>query len=1421
MTTRSGELLSGAYDTAVSRLEADPMLAEKWLDDGLIRPMMPEANDAVAFSAEKDAPNVISYKPDSVSDALGKLIGAHREGLADAHISEALSSELDDLETKLQSAMADRTTDPSVLAGLHDDIQTGRSLLEMAQSGAKLSTKDISSAKAALKRAELELNDTAAVGGKDIANGADKFGAGSGPALPSQMRGAKYELTPAGKGEVQRNLRKTGKPTVEGGKIPGLGPAAIAERFRLAATRFSTLLPRNTVLDINDEATADKLYKFARTYLSRGEASQLRGAWNFANAGQRKVIIDGLIDQVGHAAGLGKTKTGLELLERAKAQEQVYAAGSDGIILNGEPIALSEGQTRQVWTLPSFQAWQQVADRIGLWEASMGRAVTSSNVDELMAQWKMGALFKPSTVTRNQLEGWLRVMIDGSLGKALKMRAYSTARNKELWARGVGAKPLEDYKDLETKLPSLTGAEAKAAKEQMEHLAGAPSVMHYMATQSGDTAKAESIANGTLLSGDQLGRSKGLATMLGELAPDTKRGTALAFAGVPFALAGRAYRSLMFRNMDEATLKALETINPNDLASFMEGYARQVLEGEGLLGARHAASEAAKIADAGWGPSLVKHATHRAKLRGQAAEEAETTTVKWKHTPLDDTKGVDAYSNHLHRMVDSQPQTAKAVLDYIERAKVRTDAGDGDVTEIVRALDDEAKNTAYGRVYFDDPVNAPGVARDAVNEKEIAAGKEEWARQLVKEYEYLLTGRNGVYQHSIAQHIRDKGEAPDGHWIVENVKGDHRPETTLAPEVMAMPSGGIRGLAQSFLDLEGGAYQWFVERPLQRTTSSPVFLVHYAEARKALNADVERMVRDLGVSPSAAETFAQESAVRQAWIKTEQLIDDPGQKTQFDVVARNLFPFARATNAMIRRWGTGLWQNPVAARKMMLAYEGAQHSGFIYNNQYGEPTFVYPTSGAFNMALRGMSELPWMGNLAQFPLSADMTGGVLMSVPGADNPFKFSAGPMVTMPLRIVYENFLPTSLQGDAKALDEKINGPVGVGETWQQLLPTAARKFYDNVLADDRNSAFASASNGALANLAAAGLVPPPDASPSVIKAFQGRYQTQVRNQLYLRFALGLFAPAPPSKPGELTDASRSDFAWSLQGVKGLSDEYKAILNDVEGDVAHANAIFTAMHPDELVYNDDGSVGVFKPTASAFETPASATTTKGAQLVNTKASLKWMDDNAPWIEKYKTVSAYFMPKASLGDPFSQGAYDMQLELGLRQRKTPQEFMADVYTRAAERPYYAQLDSFDARIAAAKAEGDADAVKNLTAQRAQFNDAYKAKNPFLKDKLDGYSDDRRDANWQLADLRQMIADKDVPQGQQKLLSDLVANYDGYVAYIHTPGKTQPQKSAALGLFNNWAQQNVAGTPLEDLFNGVFRTLNPNIEAVQAKPGPA
>jgi hypothetical protein len=252
-------------------------------------------------------------------------------------------------------------------------------------------------------------------------------------------------------------------------------------------------------------------------------------------------------------------------------------------------------------------------------------------------------------------------------------------------------------------------------------------------------------------------------------------------------------------------------------------------------------------------------------------------------------------------------------------------------------------------------------------------------------------------------------------------------------------------------------------------------------------------------------------------------------------------------------------------------------------------------------------------------------------------------------------------------------------------------------------------------------------------------------------------------------------------------------------------------------VVYRPDGT-STTKLPASAYETPQSESTSKGAYLPATERAMAWMDTHTGLIKNYASVAAYFMPVSKTQEPFNDAAYQAQLELGLRVKKTPQEFMNDVYVKHAESAYYPALQQWDQRISRAKASGDNALASQLTQEKSTWEKEFQARNPLLGQKLSEWGPTRANALGQLADLRVMLKNGDAPDGTAGDLRKLITAFDNYEAFIRShPGGTDANtqaRSQALDMFNRWATETLTGTPLETLFNGVFRALNSNFTTI-------
>lgn len=1207
----------------------------------------------------------------------------------------------------------------------------------------------------------------------------------TGKGLASARRGMSGDwadnLLPAEKGLVAYNLRRYGQATApEGAGLGGwASPTAIASRARLAAARFSNLLPINTTFDLSSADTANKVRQYARFYLGRGAANSLAAQFANGDLGTRKTIVQGLFAQVAHAAGLGRTDAGRQLLKDTETGAEAYTHVGPGWIVNGKQIALHQGQTTTSITLPSFKQLSDASSRVGLYEATAGRLATRTATDNLFNLFRIGILIRPATATRNIIEPYAKALLDGQFGDLLRAKALTYSSSEELF--NLGKKLGID--ELTGEVPESAW---EAARLNLEHKIAIGAGKHEIAIAR---HVFERVKLGDLSAMAGYGRTRIGSQMSDILAHLTK-----------------FYHSALLRTMNPDELRhadELAEVIPQMAHNFGQMVVADRFSPEGATSIRDITSD-------GLVPQRVNYNLAAGDHPLLDRETVEKNRIRFTRTGFglettDNSVGMARYINALHTRTYAAPETAKAVI-----AALRNPDDATAVDQVIAALEKENKRgTAFGQYFRPDE---EGTAVPAVTDDEVALGKSQWAHDVINDYRYLLTNQDGQLNEKLLDFIEQHGRTPDEKWFADNLSRSELPARVLAPQYEAAPVGGHQMLPQALQDLTGRAFNQIVEGSIKRQSSMPFLAAHYLKARAEQDASglTDRLV-EAGLSPESARTLQMGQAIRSAYVRTAQMIDDPGQKTQFDIVARNLFMFPRAMQAFIRRWGGSLASDPFKARKMMLALEASEHSGMVYKDQNGELTFTYPGSAVMRDAMVAVSKLPGFHGFAQFPVGMDMTGKLMMAAPGFDNPLRFSLSPMVNIPMRGVFSLF--PEHQSLWTEIDTALNGEVGASQAHQGVLqslePSALNKLLAAGSEDERNGVFASAVTGAIAHLSAAGLAPDPSDPPAVQDRFINQVKTQVRNQLYLRFAFGLVAPAAPSNLNENIDnasakglgsGTASDYSFNIQGVKNLSSEYKSILDSVSGDVARATAIFVALHPEGLAYT----------------IPATGATANKAYLPATTASLNWMESNLGFLQKYKSVGAYFMPKEQ-GD-FDSNAYQAQLALGLRQKKSISEFYSDIQVAQASRTYYEQYDQYQQMRANALAHYDNGGAKTLSQAWGLWKTDFLDKHPLLKQKFADTSANVVNGERQIADLQEMVKNGEVPDGLGPQVNHMVTLFNDYLNWkrqVPAGAEGSAQKQAMASAVDAQLGQIAASDPrLTNLFNAVFRAVDNSLTTV-------
>lgn len=236
--------------------------------------------------------------------------------------------------------------------------------------------------------------------------------------------------------EALASARRAGQNDVSYGQAlfeSRQGIFGTAQRSRLLAQRWFSYLPRNTVFDTNDPNSVKQVFQYANMYLTRSHANLLAARYAAGDEGVRKAIITGMQLQTLHAAGLGTTEAGRDLIDKAarSLSGEKYGVTSGTIVdpatgLERE-VALWPGQVNEKLTLPNFGQLQTVAAKIGLWENTMGRMFNNKVVDSTLKLIRLGWQSTFSNVVRNAGEDLFGAYLRGEYGDVMRAKATAYA----------------------------------------------------------------------------------------------------------------------------------------------------------------------------------------------------------------------------------------------------------------------------------------------------------------------------------------------------------------------------------------------------------------------------------------------------------------------------------------------------------------------------------------------------------------------------------------------------------------------------------------------------------------------------------------------------------------------------------------------------------------------------------------------------------------------------------------------------------------------------------------------------------------------------------------------------------------------------------------------------------------------------------
>ena len=491
-------------------------------------------------------------------------------------------------------------------------------------------------------------------------------------------------------------------------------------------------------------------------------------------------------------------------------------------------------------------------------------------------------------------------------------------------------------------------------------------------------------------------------------------------------------------------------------------------------------------------------------------------------------------------------------------------------------------------------------------------------------------------------------------------------------------------------------------------------------------------------------------------------VDNPLIRTQVAFSSRNFARFYRATEDFYRRITRAVRYNPESIAIAALTYEGITHSGFVQEDDQGEPYFIYPGIAPVYNAYQKMLTTVGLGNEFKVPFPVQFGAQVKMLTPSLnpDSLVPTFAGPVAGISIRAL-ESLVNIWSPSAADNITRYTLGKYSVDQPiLSSFLPAHINRLYSAMNKDDRNGQYASAHRKAVTYLESAGyspkgktdpitgeLIPP---SAAELEDYRLRVKNTTLSILGMRFVFGFFAPASPqvqlkSDMAEwMRDSGRANFK---QVWNDLRDEYG-------GDYEGAMKKWVELYPDQIPF-----------TVSESERSTVA------RFAYAEESGNFVDQNQELFKKYKQGATFLIPNES---GFSWDAYKTMTDMGLRKNLSVDEHLKKVQTAADVQTYYERKNEYETSLERYRSDYER---SKLRKEFNQWKDLFFAGHPMVAEYLSKGSQIAIDRINALNDLELMLKDNSVRSASPKTFDALKVMLNTYLAY-----KTQRDRYETTGV---------------------------------------
>lgn len=503
-----------------------------------------------------------------------------------------------------------------------------------------------------------------------------------------------------------------------------------------------------------------------------------------------------------------------------------------------------------------------------------------------------------------------------------------------------------------------------------------------------------------------------------------------------------------------------------------------------------------------------------------------------------------------------------------------------------------------------------------------------------------------------------------------------------------------------------------------------------AEIRAGAVKEIEAGGTTLKV-PLISHEDAMDIAEHRAALSMLPDIHNPRLRTQFHQIMDNYAPFLFAKQQAWQRWGRLALKDPNMLRRLEILHSGMKNIGFIQKDEAtGDEYFAYPNSGFVGGVLtKGLNKVG-IHTLDGVPLTfrGSMTSFKSI-IPGTEEETGLGLGGPLFFTSMKALENYAPETAPIVEQSLGQFSSSPV-----WTEILPNPVIRNLVYAYAGDHSRAFQSAEMFALQYYMSQHPEDFLNPDPRVQSSLLARAKNLARVIYIMKAALGEGLPAAPQ--------------FQI-GKPQLTQEF---LGYLEKSHNYAEALDAFRKANKNI-KDVTPFTVFQSQGLGISIPPS------------EQALRFFQDHRDLLASLPDGGAYLIPQDSKASSnhAAQAIYNEQVALGMRHKKSPEQFLTDLYAAHGDALYYKkQREVVEARK---NAQGNQYDLDQINADWNTFKENLSLQNPTWADKHFGQNagvkKDR--AITQLQALYTIDNGAHVPKTEQSnLVGGLLREYAAY-----------------------------------------------------------